>query len=251
MYPVWYLWENYLKMGTGSLYIISRGSRAISLQNSDKVFQRPPAVVAGLVESPWVISYSAERKLLQNIVHLKGSTSTKEHFVGVWHKCVQVRLCRWGLWVLMAGQRYHFPCLWKSCGEVHIGGTSIEVPSRLVCGPVGWWMLQIPSAATRGLTCYNSSQWYSSTRYCKFQLCKHSVTCCWPPQDSYLWIVSVGFSTTQDNPWCPLGITPTVWKGCYPVGSGIIFTALGCGCMSWGTSLGLGSTNPTHMYPDA
>ena len=89
MYPVLYCLEKALRMGNGSLYKTSRGSRATSLQNESQFPQCPLASVDLLVEMPLDMSSDVAWNILRKQVHLVGSIFSMAASVG--------RLCpRWG-----------------------------------------------------------------------------------------------------------------------------------------------------------
>ena len=94
MSPVLYFLEKVLRMGTGSLYETSRGSRAMSLKNAAHFSQFPLAELALLAERLLTMSSSAVWKLLQIQVQSAGSTVVMSASVGRLCTC-DILVRRW------------------------------------------------------------------------------------------------------------------------------------------------------------
>ena len=172
MSPVRYFWKKALRKGTGSRYETSRESRATTLHNLNHFFQCPSVEVAWIFQIPLEMSSGASRKLLRKRSSLEGFTSDREVSLGVWCPFIQGGKRRLGLCILMSGWIFHFTRRWKSCGEVHIGGTSCGVPESGGSGLLGRWIFRGDNAVSRGLTCYLYGQEYSCTRDRKCHPCR-------------------------------------------------------------------------------
>ena len=110
------------RMGKGSLYEISRGSRYTSLQNAAHFAQFPSTEASLLVERPLEISSPTLRKLLRKRVCLEGSTFAMIASVGKWCPCGQEVRIWWYLVIRRGGlECCCLPCS-QSCRRVCIGG---------------------------------------------------------------------------------------------------------------------------------
>ena len=138
--PFRYCLAKVLRIGTGSLYKRSRGSRAKYQQNSAHFFQCLLASAARLEESPLAMLCAAARKLFQKLYHLEGSTVSLADPVDVKRQYVQAERSSLDLLRNMDDRRCHCLPRSQSFSGLKNGGTVGECIGGVVCGMVSMFM---------------------------------------------------------------------------------------------------------------
>ena len=144
MAPVLYCLAKALRMGTGSLYKMSIGSRATSLNNVSRLYQCPLTVAAIIVEKSLDISSATACNLSRKLVRWYGSTVSRAASEGSMCTFKLVGRCQIGRRSGGHGLRFHCLSRSQSCGGLCSSETAGTWPVGRLGGPGGEGSFLLP-----------------------------------------------------------------------------------------------------------